>query len=249
MKILILCLIYSFNVYSQVDSLQQTPEENKDQLQPLPTERVDLEKNIMPSPLEEDKKQALELINMDSKKWSAYGSYSYFDTWLPGKMGASATYGDKDRTYELAFQTARYGLDIFVSGLGSITDSRIHLTTRSFPWSGSFNYQYGIVYNSFQVKLGDSFTASAVGASVDVLKVQSIGAMWGLGNRFKISKSFRMGVDWFKIFVPLKVLNKQDDYIDSTTDANKKSDAKDVIDILSKTPTFSLLHLELGYQF
>ncbi len=185
-----------------------------------------------------------EVVSTSSgKSWRAYATYSPWDMWLPGKYGLVGSYGDKARTYELGWQKASYGLDLIVDDIGSITDQRIHLTTRSFTWGNSFNFQYGLSYNSFIVNLGRSFVSS------DVVEMKAIAAVWGVGNRWESDNGFSFRADWLKIFMPFYTLKKKDDAIDAATNSSDKEDLDKLVDSVSKIPTLTLIHLEIGYRF
>ena len=186
-------------------------------------------------------------LDCATKKCAIYGTYSYFDTWLPSKIGVLGSYGDADRTYEFAFQTASYSFDFLIDGLGGVTDQRIHLSTRSFIWSKTFNIQYGVYYNSIQAKLGNLYT-DLIGASVDLIEVKTLGVLWGLGNRWTFENGFSVGADWLKIFWPLHNL-KTSDQLKNFPSSSEKDDLKTFIDTVAKIPTFSVLHFEIGYKF
>ena len=176
------------------------------------------------------------------------GTYSYADTWLPGKLGILGSYGTDERVYELAYQVASYSFDFIIDDLGKISDQRLHLTTRSHTWGGAFNFQYGLYYNSLEVHLGNSYTDLA-DLGIDILKVQTLGAVWAVGNRWKTKSGFVIGADWFKIFWPLYVVNKDTNSLSSAPESSEKEDLEKLVDSISKIPTFSIAHFEIGYRF
>ncbi|MBT4790010.1 MAG: hypothetical protein HON90_00440 [Halobacteriovoraceae bacterium] len=183
----------------------------------------------------------------NDKSFAIFGTYSSLDTWLPGKMGLTASYGDDQRVYELAYQNASYSFDLIIDDLGKISDTRIHLSTRSFTWGGSFNFQYGAYYNSFKAYLGNSYT-ELLDLKYDYVDMQTMGVMWGLGNRWHWSNGLGFSVDYFKTFWPLLKLGEESDYLDQA-EGSSKDDVKELLDTLGKVPTFSILHLEVGYRF
>jgi hypothetical protein len=193
-------------------------------------------------------KEIEKVVEDSSKQWAVYGTYAYADTWLPGKIGISGSYGDQSRVYELAIQQASYSFDVLIDDLGNITDRRIHLTTRSFTWDGSFNFQYGAYYNSLEVNLGNSYTG-LVGDKFDVLKFETLGIMWGVGNRWGWDNGLSLGFDWFKIFWPLVTLSENTDFVDEVPAGSEKDDAEKLADAIAKLPTFTLAHFEIGYRF
>ena len=108
----------------------------------------------------EEKKEPEESAeDSEARKWGAYATYSYFDTWLPGQWGITGSYGAGDRKWEFAFQQASIDFDAIVDDLGHVRERRIHLSTRSHTWGGSFNFEYGVYYNNFQIDLGTLYTS------------------------------------------------------------------------------------------
>jgi hypothetical protein len=182
------------------------------------------------------------------KRWSVYGTYAYLDTWLPSKLGVTAAYGDDSRIYELAYQKASLSFDFLIDDLGSVSDTRFHLTTRSHTWDTSFNFQYGVYYNSLEITLGDEILG-AVGQKFNVVRVDTLGAMWGVGNRWNWDSGLSLGFDWFKIFWPMMVASKDTGFLDETADEGNKDDVEELVDGVSKLPTFTLAHFEIGYRF
>lgn len=182
------------------------------------------------------------------KHWGVLGSYSYADTWLPGKIGLTASYGDENRVYEFAYQNASYSFDFLIDDLGKISDTRIHLSTRSHTWNGTFNFQYGLYYNSLNIHLGNTYI-DLVNLGVDVLSIQTIGGFWGVGNRWKFKNGVMLGFDWFKVFWPFYVLDKDIGALSDASASSEKDDLETLVDGISKLPTFSLAHFEIGYRF
>ena len=178
-----------------------------------------------------------------SDKWAGFITYSPYDLWIPSKIGALVSYQDKNRAYELAYQFSTIRFDFILDEIGSVSDSRLHLTTRSFRYNNSFNYQYGLSYNHFKMNLSPAFS------SFDLFEARVLNIVWGVGNRYKWKSGIELGVDWFKIFYPLYTLALNDSALDSVTNSNDKEDLKRVITLLEKIPTFTLVHIELGYRF
>lgn len=199
---------------------------------------------------QEARKQVEDLSSelVSKKQWGAFFTYAYLDTWLPGKIGLTATYGDERRTFEFAYQQASYSFDFLIDDLGKISDRRAHLTTRSFPGEKSFNFQYGLFYNSLEVSLGNAYTQT-VGDKYDLLRIDTAGVMWGLGNRWNWDSGLSVGADWFKVFWPLTVLNQDTKFIDEAANSDEKDDVQELVDGITKLPTFTFVHFELGYRF
>lgn len=187
-------------------------------------------------------------INDVQDSWGVYGSFAYLDSWLPGKIGMSISYGDDDRFYELAIQQASYSFDFLIDDLGGVTDRRIHFTIRSHPWENSTNFQYGLFYNTLNISLGNSYTAVAT-EEFDDIEINTLGVMWGVGNRWNWDSGLSMGFDWLKVFMPLMSLNKDTGFLDNATSGDSKDEVKRLVDVVGKIPTFTLAHFEIGYRF
>jgi hypothetical protein len=198
----------------------------------------------------EEVKELIEKVTENENTWGVYGTYSYLDMWVPSKLGIVVSYGDKDRVYELAYQSASLGYSMggVIEDFGKITDTRIHLTTRSHTWGSSFKFQYGVYYNSFTVDLGTEFLRF-VDAQYDVVKVQTIGAMFGMGNRWTWDNGLSISTDWFRMFYPIKLINEESDYLDNSTNSSDVDTMQDAIDAIKSFPTFTLAHFEIGYRF
>lgn len=179
--------------------------------------------------------------------WGAMLTYAPYDLWLPGKIGVTAVKFEESRSYELAYQRASYGLDFLISGLGNITDQRLHLTTRGHTWDGSFNFQYGLYISSTNITLGKTYLGA--GVTSNAISVTNLGAMWGFGNKWAWSNGIQFGIDYFRIFYPLKTLKKKSDFLDETANQENKDDVEKLVDGISKLPQMTLLHFELGYRF
>ena len=182
------------------------------------------------------------------KRWSGYISYSPLDTWTPNKFGVVASYGDKSRLYELAFQKATISAKFEDIKLSSWSDTRIHLTTSSYTFGNSFNFQYGIFYNALSLTIGDD-SFGGVSSSVDVLKLKTLGFAFGIGNSWQWSNRFNLRIDWFKFFMPLYTLGREDAFLSSSESSTSKQIVDSALDLLENLPTGTLGHVEVGYSF
>ena len=181
------------------------------------------------------------------KRWSTGLSYSLFDMWIPGKIGASVSYGDDKKKYNFEYQKMAYNFDFFVADLGEVSDSRYTFALRSFSYNNSFNYYYGVTLNKVHVQLGSSWYAD-LGARYDAISVTTFNFMWGVGNQIQFSKNFYFEIDWVKVYFPLFITDKQTDILEKLGDENKEK-LDDMIDSLSSIPTMTLLQVGIGYRF
>ncbi len=176
-------------------------------------------------------------------RFGALISYSLYDMWLPAKYGGILSYGTDKRNYELAYEKSSIGFGSLLDNIGSVSDERLHLTTRSFKYSNSFNYQYGISYNRFAVNLGKAFV------NTDVFEARTLDLVWGIGNRWKIKSNIEIGVDWLRVFYPVKVLSLNDKALDNVSNKEDKEDLENVINLVTNIPKFTIFHFEVGYRF
>ena len=191
--------------------------------------------------------QGESVASSSGKRWGAFGTFAYADTWLPGKLGATVSYGDDSRVWELAYQSASYSFDVIIDDLGEISDTRIHLSTRSFTWDTTFNFQYGIYYNSLNVSLGNSYTKYA-GVDSESVEINTAGVLWGVGNRWHW-ENWAVGADWFKVFWPLAIVNTDTKFLSETSKDSDEEDIRELVDGITSIPTFTLVHFEVGYRF
>lgn len=195
------------------------------------------------------------LINSKSirseKGKGIYFTYAYYDLWLPSKKGITYSQGNDERLWELAYQKSTISFDFIIDDIGSLTEQRFILATCSFNKNNSFNWTYGAYYSKFDMVLGDALLEEVSGAdtSVELLSIDNIGALWGFGNRWEFMNGFSIGLDWFKLYWPLINTKNNSDFITETDDDSDADDVQNIVDILSKTPTFAVAHIEIGYRF
>lgn len=241
-NIILLLITISFSNIAQAQSLQEKK-----------TDLKNVKKEKSETLINDDKKISKELAQSEfeliENTYGTYITYAMYDTWLPFKLGLLLSYGKKkNRLYEFGYQKASYGFKISGFELGNISDTKIYLTTRSHTWKSSFNFQYGLYYNAFDLSLGRSYLDS-VGGNYDIIKIHTIGAIWSVGNRFGWKNGVSFGIDWFRIFYPFKVLESNSDYLDDTNNTENKKDIKELIDTISNVPTFTIFNFEIGYRF
>lgn len=150
-NIILLLITISFSNIAQAQSLQEKK-----------TDLKNVKKEKSETLINDDKKISKELAQSEfeliENTYGTYITYAMYDTWLPFKLGLLLSYGKKkNRLYEFGYQKASYGFKISGFELGNISDTKIYLTTRSHTWKSSFNFQYGLYYNAFDLSLGRSY--------------------------------------------------------------------------------------------
>lgn len=180
-------------------------------------------------------------------------NYSWLDTWIPSKYGAQFAYNaSESSTWEIEYLRGSISVPSGFLDIGSITDQRLTVMHRSFGARNSFNFFWGLVYESLEAKLGSDILSNIGGidaASVDLLKISTLGISWGMGNRWSIHRNLTFGIDWLAINVPLTTLESETDILKYSTDPDDREDIQDVVDAVEKIPTISILKLQLAYTF
>lgn len=187
----------------------------------------------------------------EKKNWGVHGHYSFLDTWVPSKYGLSFySVTSANSTWELEYTRGSLSYGVVLADLLSITEQRVSLNWRSFSSRNSFYFSYGVFYNDFEFVLGDKLLASVdASASVDLVKIQSMGLSWGVGNRWQTEGKFTWGFDWFAINIPLVTLSSEAPYIESTTDEDDRDEVREAMDVIEKIPTFVALKVQLGVSW
>ena len=120
--------------------------------------------------------------NRSKKKYGLLGTYSFLDTWVPGKLGLSfARNSTPEGGWELEYLRGTLAVPFIIDDLGKITDQRISLFYRSYSSRNSLSYLYGISYSTFNVHLGTDFISSISGENIsqfDIMEVQTLNFNW-----------------------------------------------------------------------
>lgn len=197
--------------------------------------------------------RATSLLLRTSRPHNFMANYSPISTWIPSKLGLSYTYSPSSLgSWELNLNRGSFSIPFFIEDLGSINEYNASILYRSYSHRHSFSVIYGINYYTFSAKLGSKYLSSIIigdPMSYDALKVKSLGLVFGLGNLWQLKRGLSFGVDWFTINVPIHVTQLDADYLNSSADQEDKNDVKNVLDVLKRVPTFSLLNLKIGYSF
>lgn len=179
-------------------------------------------------------------------------NYSFFDTWIPGKYGATYAFNaNANGSWELEYLRGSISVPLFIEDLGKITDQRLTLMYRSFSQRNSFSFLYGANYSSLKFQLGPDYLATITGgnlSSFDVISVETLGLTWGLGNRWQINKAI-ISFDWFVINIPVVVLESEAPFLEASASESSKQDIRDVLDVIERFPTLALLKFQLGFSF
>jgi hypothetical protein len=181
-----------------------------------------------------------------------YGIYSLIDTWLPSKLGLSYAYNTSATgSWEVEYLSGSYA-PLGIKELGEFSETRVSLLYRSFSERNSFNFIYGLNYNSFKLGIGDKLLSTITGGIVpgyDVVTVETLGLSWGVGNRWNLNDKFLISFDWFAIHIPIYVIESEAPFLEATASEEDKDDIRDALDFIENIPTFSVIKVQFGYNF
>ncbi|NUN05402.1 MAG: hypothetical protein HUU57_06550, partial [Bdellovibrio sp.] len=188
----------------------------------------------------------------EQNSYFALGNYSSLDLIIPGKIGVTVGLNNSaDKSWEFEYLSGSFGVPLFIADLGKISDKRMSLIKRSFFGSNSFNVSYGVTYFSFDADLGDKFVNSINGnyPSAKVVGLKSWGFNLGIGNRWTIREDITIGVDWISWSQPVFASERQDDFVNYSTNPEYKDDVDTALKVLSYLPRLAILKLQFGMMF
>jgi hypothetical protein len=185
--------------------------------------------------------------------WTFTGNYSLFEMWTLTKYGLTVGYNkDESTTYEFEYMRGSLGFGYFGIDLGEISEQRFGLNWRTYGKRNSFSFVTGLYYNMLDMHLGSDALATVAGtqrAKVDLLEIETVGLHWGIGNRWQTKGGFVWGADWIAINLPLWIVKQEHPFIDATTSAQYRDDAKDALRFFRRIPEIAALKIQLGFSF
>ncbi len=191
--------------------------------------------------------------NRQNTKWTVTANYSLFEMWTLTKYGFTASYNENESTsYELSYTRGSLGFGYYGINLGSIDEQRLSASWRSFGGRNSFSFVTGIYYNELDLHLGSAALDSVMGpqrSRVDLLKVNTAGVSWGIGNRWQTKNGFTWGGDWISISVPVWIVQQKHPFVDATTNEHYRDEAKDALRFFRRIPEVAALKVQLGFSF
>jgi hypothetical protein len=178
-------------------------------------------------------------------------NYSALDTLIPSKIGATVGYLPSSMTsLELDYLTASLSVPFILKDLGEISDSRLSLLHRAFAKKGSFNFFYGVTYFDLKAHAGSKIMQTVAGTpSTDLVSVQSLGFLAGLGNRWTIGNRITLGVDWISWAQPVFTLKRENALSQYLPNQSDKDLLERALSLGSYFPRLSLLKVQVGMVF
>lgn len=175
--------------------------------------------------------------------------YELIATWVPFKKTVSYTHIFNEKwNLEFEYSWSRINFPFYVIDIGEISEKRYSLLARRFV-GNSFHFIFGAQQSDLRVKVGDDILRRIGSSSINAFEVRSLGAAVGIGNRWQWQNGFTLGVDWFRMNVPLFDKRVDSDILNKIQNNNDLNDVKNVITKFKNIPTFVLLGISLGYTF
>jgi hypothetical protein len=175
--------------------------------------------------------------------------YQLLTTWIPSKKLISYTHIFNDK-WSLEFEYARSSLSvpIIAIDLGEVSERRYSLLARRYV-GNSFHYTFGPYFNQFDAEVGSSILNRIGTETTSSFETAGGGLALGIGNRWHWDNGFTLGLEWFRMNVPLFVTKVESRILNNVSDDDDEDDIQTVIRRFNRIPTFVLFGIKLGYTF
>ncbi len=185
----------------------------------------------------------------DDSTGSIMVGYQFLTSWLPSKKTISYTHIFNQKwSLEGEYSWASINFPIVGVDLGEIKEKRYTLEARRYV-GNSFHFTFGAVLNEFKARLGSDFLDNLGNEIHSDFEVHNIGVTGGIGNRWQWQNGFTLGLDWFRINIPVAETKLEDNVLDDIPGGSDRKEVKKVIRALNRIPTFVLFGVNLGYTF
>ena len=187
--------------------------------------------------------------------------YAPIDLLLPSKWGAALQGEFAGESIELDYSSATVKAPWVLKDLGSMSESRIQLTTvrpigRAATALYGWNFQWGLTYNIFKIKLGDSLLSRLSGGlypNVDVVDLQTLGLVGAVGYRRlfgSVEKAhWGWGIDLFSWSQPLITMRSSSPFLDSVTNTDDREAVEQAMRLIRLFPRWTLGRVSVTYRF
>lgn len=180
-------------------------------------------------------------------------TYSPLDLILPNKFGLTGGWiTAPGYQNEIEYLRGSLSVPLVVTNLGGVTEERLSYVRRRFTGDSGFNFSYGVSYFKTVVHIGDSLMNRLAGGyypSADLVDIQSLGANVGIGHRWLVRRRFVVSVDWLEWNQPLFNIKREVPFLDVATNSDDRSDVGRAVNAFAYFPRFTLLKLQIGYEF
>lgn len=179
--------------------------------------------------------------------------YSLIDLLIPSKYGFTAGYVQSaDRTWEFEYLHGGLSFPFIIKNLGSMSDNRYSVITRSYAGRSSFNVSYGVTYFDFSAHLGSEYLQRNSGGyypSADLLQLSGFGFNVGIGNRWTLAKNFTIGFDWISWSQPVFVTNRKSAFLNVASNPDDRHDVESTLNYIANFPRLTIAKLQIGFLF
>lgn len=175
--------------------------------------------------------------------------YQFFTSWLPSKKTISYTHIFNQKwSLEGEYAWASISYPIYGIDLGEISEKRYTLQARRYV-GNSFHFTFGALMNDFKARLGSDILDTFGNEINSSFRVQNLGVTGGIANRWQWNNGLTLGMDWFRVIIPLAATKIENNVLDDISDDDDQTDVKKVIRIFNRIPTFVVFGLSFGYSF
>lgn len=174
--------------------------------------------------------------------------YQLITSWIPSKKTISYTHIFNPKwSLELEYAWSGLGYPIFGIDFGSIKERRYSLPRDT--WERLFILPLDPITMILSAEVGSSILNRAGTETTSSFGAEGAGIAMGMGNRFHWKNGFTLGVDWFRLNVPLIVTDVESRILDDVSNGSDEDDIEKVIKSFNRIPTFVLLGINIGYSF
>ena len=185
--------------------------------------------------------------------WSVGGNLQLLGTIVPGKWGGYfERVWDGESVTHLSFAQGTLSLPGILSGLAEVSDTNIVLSQRSRIGEGKTSWFYGLSYNRFSGRVGDSILGRITGSSVpslNLIEIETVGLVVGIVTRWKWQSGLQLDLEWFSWNQPLAITKNRSDALTLVTNSSDRNSLDEATKVLTRFPIFNILKLGLGYTF
>lgn len=187
--------------------------------------------------------------NRSASFGTALVGYQFLSTWIPSKWNVAYTQIlNPQWSLEAEYLRGSIGFGSFGLDVAGISETRYSLVARRFV-GNSFNFIIGAFHNQVEAQLGNDIVSDMTEKGLDEFEVSGSGLTLGMANRWQWGSGFTLGVDWFRMNLPLFNKRVDNDVLERIDEKNDLSRARDLMEKIKNIPTFVLLGIQLGYSF
>lgn len=201
--------------------------------------------------IESEEKKAAYDFSLGEKDLSVGYEGALLGIAIPFKHGPFVSYRKDNLAYEAKWFGGSVSLDTSFFSIGSVKENLLIAHVRRFVGKSSFNWIFGLSQQTYEASVGQDILVNTTGAptSADLIKIRTLGAQVGLGNRWQMANGIMLGADWLVINVPFMTLESSVPILDYVNDEGTRNRVNDAVKILRYIPTFAIAKVQVAYSF